>query len=861
MKNEISQIHDDILVQLATDPIFTSQFSAGMLQTISEVIAKTLDAERISIWKIDDENSKIEAQNIFDRINGLHEDSGDFPLTNLLEFVKVIQRHRFINIFNTQEDERLNYLSDSEWGLHGVKSLLIVPIRSKGIITGILRIDQMRSRRIWMEEEIHFACQVADLIAIGNMQFEMMEMNKKLDYIVSLAHEIETDPNFDSLCQKFSECLAKVLNADSSLIYKVDNNQKSLSLVFSFNLPEGYVHEQLKFGEEAAGQVAQKNKIVEMNNPQEFDLKNGNFDNLSFFPTVIAVPVSRNNQPLYVLEVLRKKSSKSFEVLDRRILDQMVAWFGLLVDQKNYGTRLDLLRDYQNAFKTLLDSSDYISNVPELLNSIIDFCLPLFHAKYAILNCFQWGATRSLPEERHIEINALFTTNQTEISWRKGSIVVDKMNESKNLNQDFVSLLKISGIRSFVLTPLLFEEQRIGFFFVGNEMPVKWDDDQIQMMEILAKQVAMLVKKLSTSTENIQREILNWRINTLGQRLSQALTYAEAIQVVGNMAVELMVPSKVIMLLRRPSKSIESVFLYNLQDWSIQSILEKHVSVFENHFFAQSIPDIIPDILKEELPDDVLDYFSKLNCVSIKILPLNFQDQPVAVILALYGDEVKWPQYERETLRIFAQTAVLAIQNAWMYEELEKGYLDVAMALSNEINVRESSIQGMSSRMANWAEKIARTLGCSEAEIDDIRWAALLHGIGKSGIPNKVLGKPGPLTDEERDILQKTPEEGENYIRPLSRFRNVGKIIRNSRERFDGDGYPDRLKGQEIPLGARVLAVVELYASMIVSRPYRLEMQPEQALQELISNRGTQFDPQVIDAFINSFNWISQLET
>ena len=90
-------------------------------------------------------------------------------------------------------------------------------------------------------------------------------------------------------------------------------------------------------------------------------------------------------------------------------------------------------------------------------------------------------------------------------------------------------MLKISGIRSFVLTPLLFEEQRIGFFFVGNEMPVKWDDDQIQMMEILAKQVAMLVKKLSTSTENIQREILNWRINTLGQRLSQALTYAEAI--------------------------------------------------------------------------------------------------------------------------------------------------------------------------------------------------------------------------------------------------------------------------------------------------------------------------------------------
>jgi len=136
-------------------------------------------------------------------------------------------------------------------------------------------------------------------------------------------------------------------------------------------------------------------------------------------------------------------------------------------------------------------------------------------------------------------------------------------------------------------------------------------------------------------------------------------------------------------------------------------------------------------------------------------------------------------------------------------------------------------------------------------EVMSIHWAALLHDIGKKDIPENVLQKSGPLNEYEWEMVRLSPKTGEKMLEPVPQLHSVAKIIRNFREHYDGSGYPDRLKGDQIPIGAKVLAVADAYTSLIDERAYRAARPPQEALQEIQRFSGKYFDPVVVDAFNN----------
>jgi len=134
-----------------------------------------------------------------------------------------------------------------------------------------------------------------------------------------------------------------------------------------------------------------------------------------------------------------------------------------------------------------------------------------------------------------------------------------------------------------------------------------------------------------------------------------------------------------------------------------------------------------------------------------------------------------------------------------------------------------------------------------------------LHDIGKVEVPNEVILKRGPLTIEEKQKLQHYPLKSENLVRPLNNHREIGTILRGIREHYDGSGYPDNLKGNDIPMAARILGVVDAYSSMIDDRPYRSARTHEAAMDEIRKNSGKQFDPEVVNAFLQAVTNQSQL--
>jgi len=145
---------------------------------------------------------------------------------------------------------------------------------------------------------------------------------------------------------------------------------------------------------------------------------------------------------------------------------------------------------------------------------------------------------------------------------------------------------------------------------------------------------------------------------------------------------------------------------------------------------------------------------------------------------------------------------------------------------------------------------VGRTLGLAPAQVGDVRAAALLHDIGKVGIPDAILNKPGPLTRDERAVMAEHPVIGERILRGIGGFAPVARIVRHEHESWDGSGYPDGLAGEQIPAGSRIILACDAYHAMTSDRPYRARMTHADAFAELYRCAGRQFDPEVTESLI-----------
>jgi two-component system cell cycle response regulator len=176
----------------------------------------------------------------------------------------------------------------------------------------------------------------------------------------------------------------------------------------------------------------------------------------------------------------------------------------------------------------------------------------------------------------------------------------------------------------------------------------------------------------------------------------------------------------------------------------------------------------------------------------------------------------------------------------------------VLQALTAVANAHDGDTSAHSMRMVTMAKETARMLGCSEEEVHLVRLAALLHDIGKVGIPHEILHKPGPLTDDEWSVMRRHPKIGRQILAQAGgKFELLSHIVVAHHERWDGKGYPYGLKGETIPLGARILTVADSFDAMTSDRPYRKALSIAHARQELQRCSGDQYDPQVVAAFLH----------
>lgn len=211
----------------------------------------------------------------------------------------------------------------------------------------------------------------------------------------------------------------------------------------------------------------------------------------------------------------------------------------------------------------------------------------------------------------------------------------------------------------------------------------------------------------------------------------------------------------------------------------------------------------------------------------------------------------------RSQLRVRQMESELALVNknlrmrtSDLVEQQRSLFLSTVKSLASAIDAKDEYTRHHSTRVTEFSLKIAAKMGFSAKDLGDLELAALLHDVGKIAVPESILNKPGKLTDEEFKLIKEHPARGEAILSPVVELKEIARVVRAHHERYDGNGYPDRLKGREIPLGARIMAIADTYDSITSERPYRKAASHRYAVKEIIACSGAQFDPEVVQHFL-----------
>lgn len=269
-------------------------------------------------------------------------------------------------------------------------------------------------------------------------------------------------------------------------------------------------------------------------------------------------------------------------------------------------------------------------------------------------------------------------------------------------------------------------------------------------------------------------------------------------------------------------------------------------------------PIIVPDVLNDSSSCIRTSLFQREEFVAYCGVPLINKGHIKGVLEVFHRSPIPFNWEWTNFLETLAGHAAVVIDNTELVdslkaskEEIIKAYDDTIQGWAHALELRDAETQGHSRRVTEMTMMLARAIGCTEAELTHLRRGALLHDIGKMGIPDSILLKPGPLTAEEREIMQRHPTYAHDMLFGIPFLRPALDVPHCHHEKWDGTGYPRGLKGTEIPLAARIFSVVDVWDALCSDRPYRKGCPPEKVYAHIRDQAGKAFDPHIVEAFLN----------
>ena len=263
---------------------------------------------------------------------------------------------------------------------------------------------------------------------------------------------------------------------------------------------------------------------------------------------------------------------------------------------------------------------------------------------------------------------------------------------------------------------------------------------------------------------------------------------------------------------------------------------------------AQIVTDVDHSFLRKE--NIILKTFNPKSFVAVPLITRN------RVIGVLAAERIKglgdFTSNDLDYLMNFCSQIAISLENARLIDNMKKSFMTSILSLASALEAKDPYTRGHSNRVAIYSTIFARRIGMDEERVELVRQMALVHDIGKIGIPDSIINKEGRLNDEEFNVVKRHPLVSMQIIQPLMTYHSDISLVKSHHERYDGRGYPDGLAREDIPVEARILAVADSFDAMTSDRPYRAAMSREAAIKEIERNRGRQFCPEIVEVFMSA---------
>ena len=375
-------------------------------------------------------------------------------------------------------------------------------------------------------------------------------------------------------------------------------------------------------------------------------------------------------------------------------------------------------------------------------------------------------------------------------------------------------------------------------------------------MEEILPTISKVISSRSTFVENIllkeevekSKELIKIN-NELTQKINEIETINLILQDLDQAKSSRDIFKKLVKLSGKITPCDEAHFCFFTQGMKNYEII---TSFHKNRHMKIVDTEIIDKEMIEKIVADGIPYLiERKKCEgNIIAIPLKIRSRVFGVLASIINSkERSFSEKDIYFLNFLLDKASFSIENLALYENIYENLFSTLYAFVETIEARDPYTKQHSASVSAYAMSIAKENGCSQEEITKLDISGNLHDIGKIGIPDSILLKPGSLTDEEYEIIKKHPVIGSNIIGHLGMWTEEQDIIRHHHEKFDGTGYPDRLKGEEIPLLARILSVADVYDALTTDRSYRRRMSDKAAVEIIKENSGSQFDPEIVNVF------------
>jgi diguanylate cyclase (GGDEF)-like protein len=393
---------------------------------------------------------------------------------------------------------------------------------------------------------------------------------------------------------------------------------------------------------------------------------------------------------------------------------------------------------------------------------------------------------------------------------------------------------------SLLAVPLRYGTRVVGVIVVSQLGLNQFDEDDVRLLEVLAGHAAVAVEN-ARLYESARREADSaTSLLEFGRELATLVDLEEIVGRVTALSAEILGS-------RHTSFYLEADGKLHLR------AQHGHTPEVAAGLAARPLPVELLDLEREPYVAEPEDYEPAIGEAPVPggryaVAPFDVDGRAGCLVALVERDD--FGERELRLLAGLAQQAKLAIANASSYEGLEHTFVSTVEALANALEANDEYTSTHARWITDLSLRVGRELGLDELALKRLELGALLHDIGKIGIPSDVLAKPGRLTAEERKLVQTHPELGERIIGPIDRLQDVRPIVRHCHERWDGSGYPDGLAGEDIPLEARIIFVCDAYHAMTTDRPYRRRLSHREAVRRLADAAGTQFDPSVVEVVL-----------